>query len=61
MIDIGLYDIMIKRGGDRVKVNFETVSIDGLNKIIFLIRIRESIDLLFSIGRLKNFSLIFKT
>ena len=80
MIGISLYDIMKKKGGDRVKVNlstlrpegrgllevhpegrfftspskaglraaewvnFETVSIDGLNKIIFLIRGRESIN-----------------
>jgi len=44
MIDIGLYDIIKKKRGDRVKVNFETVSIEGLNKIIFLIRSRESIN-----------------
>ncbi len=43
MIDIGLYDIMKKKGGGGVKVNFETVSMGGLNKIIFLIRSRESI------------------
>jgi len=35
---------MKKKGGDRVKVNLETVSIDGLNKIIFLISSRESIN-----------------